>query len=81
MSQSQSIPDRTCRASDGRGERLVRLPEVRARTGLKTTTIYRRMNEGTFPRPVPIGGSRVAWLESQVDAWIAARIAEAEAIA
>jgi prophage regulatory protein len=60
-------------------ERLLRLPEVRARTGMGTTTVYRRMAEGTFPKPVDIGGGRVAWRESLVDAWIQARIDAAEA--
>ncbi|WP_321961730.1 AlpA family transcriptional regulator [Paraburkholderia sp. J7] len=60
-------------------ERLLRLPEVRARTGMGTTTVYRRMAEGTFPRPIPIGGNRVAWIESQIDTWIAARIEAAGA--
>jgi prophage regulatory protein len=55
-------------------ERLIRLPEVKARTGLGTTTVYRRMNEGTFPRPINLGGGRVAWIESQIDAWIQACI-------
>jgi prophage regulatory protein len=35
------------------------------------------MAEGTFPRPVDIGGGRVAWPESRIDAWIAERIAAA----
>lgn len=60
-------------------ERLLRLPEVRARTGMGTTTVYRRMTEGTFPRPVEIGGGRVAWPETQIDAWIAAQIAASSA--
>ncbi|MEX3953687.1 helix-turn-helix transcriptional regulator [Paraburkholderia sp. EG287B] len=63
-------------------ERLLRLREVRARTGLSTTTIYVRMKQGEFPRSVDIGGTRVAWRETQVDAWIQARIdasAETEA--
>jgi prophage regulatory protein len=59
-------------------ERLLRLREVKARTGLGTTTVYRRMAEGTFPRPVDIGGGRVAWRESQIDAWISMRIEAAE---
>jgi len=59
-------------------ERLLRLPEVKARTGKGTTTIYREMAANTFPKPVPIGGGRVAWRESQIDAWIQARIDAAQ---
>jgi len=60
-------------------ERLLRRREVEARTGMACTTIYVRMKAGLFPRPVDIGGGRVAWRETEVDAWIQARIDAAEA--
>ena len=31
-----------------------RLPAVKARTGLSRSTIYLRIAEGTFPRPIPL---------------------------
>lgn len=52
-------------------ERLVRLPEVRDRTGLSTATIYRKMGEGVFPAKVHLSANVVAWYESDVDAWVA----------
>lgn len=55
-----------------RGARLLRLSELRLRVGLGRSTIYRRIDEGTFPRPRSLGGRAVAWLESDVEAWIAA---------
>ncbi|MEX3688895.1 helix-turn-helix transcriptional regulator [Paraburkholderia sp. BR14263] len=79
MTAHQLPPDRGYVALDGRGERLIRLPEVKKRTGKGTTTVYRDMANGTFPKPVPIGGGRVAWIESQIDAWIDARIEAATA--
>jgi prophage regulatory protein len=36
---------------------------------------YRKIREGTFPRPVKIGENKNAWLEVEVDAWIESRIA------
>lgn len=60
-------------------EKLLRLPEVMRRTGLKRAAIYARIREGTFPPPVKIGKRAVAWPESVIDAWIAERIAEARA--
>jgi prophage regulatory protein len=54
-------------------ERLLRLPEVRARTGLGRTTLWRRELAGDFPRRRRLGPSAVAWLESEVEAWIASR--------
>ncbi|MFP6559452.1 helix-turn-helix transcriptional regulator [Paraburkholderia sp. B3] len=57
----------------GAKARLIRLREVRTRVGLGASTVYRYLAAGKFPRPVDIGGGRVAWLESEVDAWIASR--------
>ena len=59
-------------------ERLIRLPEVRRLTGLGKTQIYERMRHGTFPRATKIGVSTL-WVESEVQAWIHARIAERDA--
>lgn len=56
---------------------LIRIRQVRARTGLSTTAIYRRMSEGTFPRPIPLGGKCVAWIDTEVSAWIEERITAA----
>jgi len=59
-------------------ERLLRLPEIRSRVGLSTSTIYLRMDQGTFPKPISIGGRLVAWTESDIQKWIDNRIAESE---
>lgn len=40
---------------------LINLREVRRRTTLSATTVYRRMAEGTFPGSVRLGAARVAW--------------------
>lgn len=58
-------------------ERLLRLPEVEARTGLKKSSIYAGMRAGTFPSCVTIGHRAVAWPESRIDAWIASRLSNA----
>ncbi len=55
--------------------RFLRLPEVPARTGLSRSTIYVRLDQGRFPKPVPLGGRAVGWIESEVDEWIRERIA------
>ena len=56
--------------------RFLRLPEVLARTGLSRSTIYVRLDQGRFPRPVSLGGRAVGWIESEVDEWIRERIDE-----
>lgn len=53
---------------------ILRLPVVKARTGLSRSTIYLRVNNGTFPRPINLGARAVGWLESEIDSWLAQRI-------
>jgi prophage regulatory protein len=53
-------------------DRLLRLPDVKLKTGLSRTTIYRRVSERTFPRPVSLGGNAIAWKESDINKWIEA---------
>ena len=48
----------------------MRLPEVREMTGLSTSTIYRWMSEGTFPKQIQLGSRSVVWLESDVTQWM-----------
>ena len=66
--------------------RLIRLPEVLSRTGYGRTSIYRKMEEGTFPKCLKLGGPikdhtqfdcrAIAWIEEEVDQWIESRIEE-----
>ena len=55
---------------------ILRLPAVKARTGLSRSTIYLRASEGTFPKPVSLGARAVGWLQSEIDDWLTARIKE-----
>ena len=58
---------------------ILRLPTVKARTGLSRSTIYHRVSCGTFPAPVPLGGRAVGWIEAEMHAWLTARIAQTPA--
>jgi prophage regulatory protein len=53
---------------------ILRLPAVKASTGLSRSTIYLRIAQGEFPRPVSLGGRAVGWPASDVAALNAARI-------
>ena len=49
---------------------VLRLPAVKARTGLSRSTIYLRVSQGAFPAPVSLGGRAVGWIEAEVNAWL-----------
>jgi len=53
---------------------ILRRKQVEKRTGLSRSTIYLRIQEGSFPRPVNLGVRAVGWLENEIEAWLAARI-------
>lgn len=55
-------------------ENLLRRPQVQQRTGLSRSTIYDHIAKGNFPAPISLGDRAVAWLESEIDSWIAHRI-------
>ena len=56
-------------------ERLIRIGEVKRLTGLSTATLYRKIAANDFPRPVALGALARAWPLSEVQDWIAGRIA------
>lgn len=55
---------------------ILRRKQVEARTGLARSTIYDRIKAGTFPAPISLGEKAVGWIESEIDAWLTARIQE-----
>jgi len=70
--------------------RFIRLSEVMSRTGYGRTSIYRKMEDGSFPKSLKLGGppkdpnefdSRaVAWIEDEVDQWVEDRIDERHSV-
>jgi prophage regulatory protein len=56
------------------GKRILRRKQVENRTGLSRSTIYLRIQEGTFPKPVSLGTRAVGWLENEIDSWVASCI-------
>lgn len=53
--------------------RLLRLREVMHVVGLKKSTIYDMIKQGTFPKPIKISSRAVAWLEDAIMTWIIMR--------
>jgi prophage regulatory protein len=70
--------------------RFIRLNEVLSITGYGRTSIYRKMEEGTFPKSLKLGGppkdpsifdSRaIAWIEDEIDQWVEDRIDERHSV-
>jgi len=57
--------------------KFLRLVEVQRRVPFSRSTIYLKISRGEFPQPINLGARAVAWLESDIDEWIAARIKSA----
>ena len=76
--------EKITKTSNGPKHRFIRLPEVMSRTGYGRTSIYRKMEDGSFPKSLKLGGppkdpnefdSRaIAWIEEEVDQWIEDKI-------
>ena len=49
---------------------IIRLPEVKTRTGLCRTAIYSAIQAGTFPKQFNLGSRAVGWDSDEVQAWI-----------
>ncbi|WP_319016498.1 helix-turn-helix transcriptional regulator [Serratia fonticola] len=43
-------------------------------TGLKRSTVYNKMKSGEFPKSVSIGERSIAWVESEINSWVANNI-------
>ena len=54
---------------------ILRLPAVKSESGLSRSTLYLRISQGLWTKPVSLGGRAVGWPASEVAALNAARIA------
>jgi len=52
---------------------ILRLPAVCSRCGLSRSSIYLKIANGDFPRPISLGARAVGWIASEVDSWLADR--------
>lgn len=56
------------------GETILRLPAVKERTGLSRSSIYLKVSNGEFPRPIKLGKRAIGWPKTVIDEWIEACI-------
>ncbi|MBS0513892.1 MAG: AlpA family transcriptional regulator [Proteobacteria bacterium] len=54
---------------------MLRLPDVLLKTGLSRSQIYRLITQGSFPTQIQLGSRASGWIESEIDGWLAGRIA------
>ena len=54
----------------GSPDRILRIRTVLERTGLSRSTLYRRVEQGSFPKQVRIAERCVGWRESAIEAWM-----------
>ena len=76
--------DKSTQTTPNQKHHFIRLPEVLSRTGFGRTSIYRKMEDGSFPKSLKLGGppkdpnefdSRaIVWIEEEVEQWIDSRI-------
>jgi prophage regulatory protein len=50
-------------------QNILRLDAVMRVTGLGRSSIYNKVAEETFPKPIKLGPRAVGWLESEIEAW------------
>ena len=51
-------------------DRILRLPAVLDATGLSRSTLYRKINQGTFPKQIAISTRCAGWRESAIQEWL-----------
>ena len=54
--------------------KILRLPDVINRVGLKRSTIYQLIETGVFPKQLKLGERSSGWLESEIENWLQTRI-------
>ncbi|MBA3068130.1 MAG: AlpA family phage regulatory protein [Hyphomonas sp.] len=59
---------------------LLTQTEVTRVVGLSRQELWRRRQRGQFPHPVKLGVRRIGYLKSEIEAWIAGRVSERDAI-
>jgi prophage regulatory protein len=83
MKRAGNAPSTNCsKKSDtaSRPNRLITKRELCRMVPYTPQHILRLERRGKFPRRVQVGPNRVAWLESEVEAWVAARVAERDTV-
>ena len=79
--QSHAATIGTTSRSEAISPRLIRVGEVLSQTGVTRTHLYRLMAAGKFPRSIKVTEGTSAWIESEIQQWVADRIAASRGVA
>ncbi len=64
------------KTSNEKPQSLMTMAQTTKKTTQCKSLIYKHIKEGKFPQPIKLGGRRIAFLESEIDEWIAERVKE-----
>ena len=56
-------------------EKFIMLPQVQEIVPYSASHLWRLERAGQFPKRIRLGGNRVAWLQSEVSAWVEGKLA------
>jgi len=51
-------------------KKIIRLPEVKYKTGLSRSSIYLRMSNCEFPQSISLGARAIGWLDADIEQWL-----------
>ncbi|UCV28105.1 AlpA family phage regulatory protein [Ferribacterium limneticum] len=54
-------------------DKIIRMPEVMAKVGLRKSAVYNMIKRGEFPAQIRLGENSVGWIEADVDEWVRVR--------
>lgn len=54
-------------------DQILRLPQVKVASGLGKSSIYKGVQNGTFPAPVALGARAIGWHQTSISKWLASR--------
>jgi prophage regulatory protein len=80
-SQKPAEPDLDGASSSFDDVVFLRLPDVKALTGLSKTSLYALIKEKNFPAPVRLGPRAVAWVKSEIRQWAVERVRASRSVA
>lgn len=73
---SEALKNALAKKRDTGQKRVLRLKDITKRVGISKTAIYQLIKQGDFPQSFSLGGRMVAWLETDIEAFIESRLAQ-----